>query len=174
MKKNSKIGTITKLSLLLVFVLFSNMMLAQMSLMNNSLNGFTVQDEEGEDGKKKKKDKKRKDEFKVFVGANFNQLNIADERYYSNMGVGWDIGFSYKRGRFFYWQIGAQYNNPVYVVKDLNVLPDSSSFFDGVFGVKSIPSLLFVPKDGQPQMAMGALPKDTFEKAIKDVLGVEK
>ena len=44
----------------------------------------------------------------------------------------------------------------------------------GIFGIKSIPSLLFVPKDGQPQMAMGALPKDTFEKAIKDVLGVEK
>ncbi len=44
----------------------------------------------------------------------------------------------------------------------------------GIFGIKSIPSLLFVPKEGQPQMAMGALPKDTFEKAIKDVLGVEK
>ncbi|MCD4770002.1 MAG: thioredoxin [Bacteroidales bacterium] len=44
----------------------------------------------------------------------------------------------------------------------------------GIFGVRSIPSLLFIPKDGQPQMAMGALPKDTFEKAIKDVLGVEK
>lgn len=44
----------------------------------------------------------------------------------------------------------------------------------GIFGIKSIPSLLFVPAEGQPQMAMGALPKDTFEKAIKDVLGVEK
>ena len=43
-----------------------------------------------------------------------------------------------------------------------------------VFGIRSIPSLLFVPKDGQPQMAMGALPKDSFEKAFKDVLGVEK
>jgi thioredoxin len=43
-----------------------------------------------------------------------------------------------------------------------------------VFGIQSIPSLLFVPKDGQPQMAQGALPKDTFEKAIKDVLKVEK
>ena len=42
------------------------------------------------------------------------------------------------------------------------------------FGIRSIPSFLFVPADGQPQMAMGALPKDTFEKAIKDVLGVEK
>jgi len=42
------------------------------------------------------------------------------------------------------------------------------------FGIRSIPSLLFVPKTGQPQMAMGALPKETLEQAFKDVLGVEK
>jgi thioredoxin 1 len=40
----------------------------------------------------------------------------------------------------------------------------------GAFGIKSIPSLLFCPKDGQPQMAMGALPKETFKQAIADVL----
>lgn len=44
----------------------------------------------------------------------------------------------------------------------------------GMFGVQSIPSLLFVPVEGQPQMAMGALPKQTFEKAFSDVLKVEK
>jgi len=44
----------------------------------------------------------------------------------------------------------------------------------GMFGIQSIPSLLFVPMEDQPQMAMGALPKDTLEKAIKDVLKVEK
>ncbi len=44
----------------------------------------------------------------------------------------------------------------------------------GMFGVQSIPSLLFVPQEGQPQMAMGALPKPTFEQAIADVLKVEK
>ncbi len=43
----------------------------------------------------------------------------------------------------------------------------------GIFGVQSIPSLLFVPKEGQPQMAMGALPKETFKQAFKDVLNVE-
>lgn len=43
----------------------------------------------------------------------------------------------------------------------------------GMFGIQSIPSLLFVPKEGQPQMAQGALPKDTFKKAIADVLKVE-
>jgi thioredoxin 1 len=42
-----------------------------------------------------------------------------------------------------------------------------------VFGIQSIPSLLFVPAEGQPQMAMGALPKETFKKAFKEVLNVE-
>ncbi len=42
-----------------------------------------------------------------------------------------------------------------------------------IFGIRNIPSLLFIPKDGQPQMAVGALPKDTLIKAIEDVLGVK-
>jgi thioredoxin 1 len=42
-----------------------------------------------------------------------------------------------------------------------------------MFGIQSIPSLLFVPLDGQPQMAMGALPKETFRKAIGEVLNVK-
>jgi thioredoxin len=41
-----------------------------------------------------------------------------------------------------------------------------------VFGIRSIPSLLFIPRDGQPQMAMGALPKETFKQAISEVLSV--
>ena len=42
-----------------------------------------------------------------------------------------------------------------------------------VFGVQSIPSLLFIPTEGQPQMAMGALPKESFKQAFKEVLNVE-
>jgi thioredoxin len=38
------------------------------------------------------------------------------------------------------------------------------------FGIRSIPSLLFVPKDGQPKMAVGALPKDSLKKAIEEEL----
>ncbi|MCF8234000.1 MAG: thioredoxin [Bacteroidales bacterium] len=38
------------------------------------------------------------------------------------------------------------------------------------FGIRSIPSLLFCPKEGQPQMAMGALPKESMKKAINDIL----
>ena len=44
----------------------------------------------------------------------------------------------------------------------------------GMFGIRSIPSILFIPVEGQPQMAQGALPKESFEKAFEEVLGVKK
>lgn len=42
------------------------------------------------------------------------------------------------------------------------------------FGIRSIPSMLFCPAEGEPQMASGALPKQSLEEVIKDVLKVEK
>ena len=41
------------------------------------------------------------------------------------------------------------------------------------FGIRSIPSILFVPLNDKPQMAVGALPKKTLKKAINEVLKVE-
>ena len=68
-------------------------------------------------------------------------------------------------------QLAEEYDGKIDIYK---VNTEEQQQLAGVFGVQSIPSLLFVPKEGQPQMAMGALPKDTFEKAIADVLKVEK
>jgi thioredoxin 1 len=42
-----------------------------------------------------------------------------------------------------------------------------------VFGIRSIPSILFVPLNDKPQMAVGALPKKALKKAIKEILKVE-
>ena len=39
-----------------------------------------------------------------------------------------------------------------------------------VFGIQSIPSLLFIPKDKQPMMAVGALPKDNLKEIINKEL----
>lgn len=41
------------------------------------------------------------------------------------------------------------------------------------FGIRSIPSILFVPLNEQPQMARGALPKNSFEQLIEEVLQVK-
>ena len=40
----------------------------------------------------------------------------------------------------------------------------------GVFGIQSIPSILFITKAGQPQMSMGALPKQSFVELINEIL----
>ena len=40
----------------------------------------------------------------------------------------------------------------------------------GLFGVQSIPTILFIPKDSLPQKAVGAMMKSQFENIIKDVL----
>ncbi len=67
-------------------------------------------------------------------------------------------------------QLSEEYGDKLNIYK---VNTEEERELSGMFGIQSIPSLLFVPKEGQPQMAMGALPKDTFKKAIKDVLLVE-
>ena len=42
------------------------------------------------------------------------------------------------------------------------------------FGIRSIPSMLFCPMEGQPEMANGALPKAELESIMADVLKVTK
>lgn len=42
------------------------------------------------------------------------------------------------------------------------------------FGIRSIPSMLFCPAEGEPQMANGALPKADLERIIAEVLKVTK
>ncbi len=42
-----------------------------------------------------------------------------------------------------------------------------------LFKISSIPSLLFIPLDEKPQMAVGALPKASFISAFKDILKVK-
>ncbi|MDC7124502.1 MAG: thioredoxin [Spirochaetales bacterium] len=40
----------------------------------------------------------------------------------------------------------------------------------GAFGIQSIPSLLFIPKEGKPQMSAGALPEAQLKKVIEETL----
>lgn len=41
------------------------------------------------------------------------------------------------------------------------------------FGIESIPSVLFIPKSGQPQMSVGAMEKEGYVNAIKQLLKVQ-
>lgn len=67
-------------------------------------------------------------------------------------------------------ELSVEYDGKLNVYK---VDTEAEQELAALFGIQSIPSLLFVPNEGQPQMAMGALPKDSFKKAFKEVLGVD-
>ena len=68
-------------------------------------------------------------------------------------------------------ELSKEYEGKLYVYK---IDTEAEQELASAFGIKSIPSLLFVPMEGQPQMAMGALPQEAFEKAFKDIFGIEK
>ena len=68
-------------------------------------------------------------------------------------------------------ELQAEYGDKLNIYK---VNTEEQQELASVFGVQSIPSLLFIPKEGQPQMAMGALPKETFKQAISEVLSVSE
>jgi thioredoxin len=65
-------------------------------------------------------------------------------------------------------ELSEEYKGKVNIYK---VNTDEEQELGGVFGIRSIPSILFVPVAGQPKMAVGALPKESIKQAIdKDLL----
>ena len=59
------------------------------------------------------------------------------------------------------------YKNDIVVYK-VNV--DKEKELAAAFGIQSIPTFLFIPKEGQPQISMGALPREEFVKQIDTFL----
>mgnify|MGYP002639263560 CR=1 FL=1 len=119
-----------RIILSLVILIYSCGMIAQTD---------NVQDAPQEEkAKKEKKDRKRKDEFKVSAGLLVNEISINSDQYQSVFAPGFLLGASYKRGRFFYWEVGARYSNPVYNLNDLSQASNPENIFDGVFSVNSV------------------------------------
>jgi thioredoxin 1 len=63
--------------------------------------------------------------------------------------------------------LAKEYDGKIHVFK---VNTEEEPELSAMFGIRSIPSLLFVPRTGKPQMATGALPKEAFVEAISSVL----
>lgn len=50
---------------------------------------------------------------------------------------------------------------------------DAEQELSGMFGIQSIPTLLFIPAEGAPMMQRGALPKNALKKVIEEKLLVK-
>lgn len=64
-------------------------------------------------------------------------------------------------------ELAAEYGDQIYIYK---VDTEEEQELAAAFGIRSIPTLLFIPMDGEPQMSQGAMPKASFKEAIEKVL----
>jgi thioredoxin len=64
-------------------------------------------------------------------------------------------------------ELAKEYDGKLVIYK-INV--DKEKELASAFGIQSIPTLLFIPVEGTPQVAMGALSKEQFQETINDFL----
>ena len=64
-------------------------------------------------------------------------------------------------------ELAEEYGDSIVIYK---VDTDRQQELASAFGIRSIPSLLFIPVQGQPQMVQGAMGKADFRKIIDSVL----
>jgi len=70
-------------------------------------------------------------------------------------------------------ELAKQYDGKLIVYK---VDTEAEQELSAVFNIRSIPTFLFIPMEGQPMLQPGALPKTVFEKVIDEhlLVGAEK
>lgn len=64
-------------------------------------------------------------------------------------------------------ELAKEYAGQIYVYK---VDVDKEQALAAAFGIQSIPTLVFVPMNGNPKAEMGAIPKEAFKKHIDEFL----
>ena len=64
-------------------------------------------------------------------------------------------------------ELSTEYNGKINIYK---IDTEAEQELAAAFNIRSIPSMLFIQMNGQPQMAVGALPKDALKNTISKVL----
>jgi thioredoxin len=64
-------------------------------------------------------------------------------------------------------ELAAEYDGKLLVYK---IDTDKEAELSSVFGIQSIPTLLFIPVEGAPMMQRGAIPKQAFRQVIEERL----
>lgn len=63
--------------------------------------------------------------------------------------------------------LAKEYGDSIVIYK---IDTDKEKELSGAMGIQSLPTIVFIPKDGQPQVIIGAADKATFRRAIDEVL----
>ncbi len=68
-------------------------------------------------------------------------------------------------------ELQKEYGDKIQIYK---INTDKEKELAATFGIRSLPTIVFVPLDGEPQAAMGFRPKADLENMVKEILKVEK
>lgn len=68
-------------------------------------------------------------------------------------------------------EVAKSYEGKVDIYK---VDTEASPELAALFGVRGIPAILFIPVTGEPAMASGYMPKESFDRAISDLFGIKQ
>ena len=64
-------------------------------------------------------------------------------------------------------ELAKEYKGKIYIYE---IDTDKEQELAAAFGIQSIPTILFCPMVGTPHSSMGAMPKESFVKAINEIL----
>jgi thioredoxin 1 len=64
-------------------------------------------------------------------------------------------------------ELSSEYKDQLVIYK---IDTDKEQELSTLFGIQSIPTLLFIPVDGNPMMQKGAIPKNAFKQVIEERL----
>ena len=160
-----------KLSVLLVFFLAANLMACTNSNGNEN-NDNKANSEVSKDGKKTSNAQVEFLTYDDFLKKVWNfEANPQEWVYEGDVPCVIDFYADWcgpcKRVAPIMDELAKEFDGKLKVYK-INV--DKEKQLASVFRVRSIPSVLFVPKTGKPQMQTGALPKDSYFKVVKEQL----
>jgi len=75
---------------------------------------------------KTKKQHKRVSDFRIYGGVSTSKILLSNNATYeSAYAAGYNLGFSYRKGRFAYWEIGMNYNNSAVTLDQISILEEN-------------------------------------------------
>ena len=75
---------------------------------------------------KTKKQHKRVSDFRIYGGVSTSKILLSNNSTYeSAYAAGYNLGFSFRKGRFAYWEMGLNYNNSAVTLDQISILEEN-------------------------------------------------
>jgi hypothetical protein len=135
MKSNRNFYRLISVIQISMFILLSNSVMAQVDTTITGVKTDSIDAAKTDTVPTAKNKKVKKDKFMIYGGGNLNYIDVTTNQFKSDPGLGYHLGIAYKRGNFFYWQVGARYNSAAFNFLKTTTGADTSKLTVNAFDV---------------------------------------